>query len=506
MNKNTSINGILLTTQNDFSRHVKDDTVHVTEEERTAWNAQTTVNAKGIIIATQEDLDGHSSDAAIHITETERTVWNAKAEASEVNAKTDREAFDAHTGNTTAHVTAEERRRWNATPELDESGSMALPGGLTTEGTYNAKGGINIPVAPVRDTDAVRLSDLSHPLFLPQGNTPNTIGRNLFVRNGRPTTYFGHLVNLDDPVLILQNCVQQGDNTSGYMYGEQTFVLDLCAYRIEDPNGNSRNTRPQGVHCQWGIIYNANPGSVTNRPPNRYDTALARADGWRNYSGGSAMVWPASTGGDGKQRCGFVAGFRDDLLNGRNLEYLYAVMQPDWVRMILYKPGYNDNRGSLELKQWCNNYYLFVQDLEGNYHYIGYANNNGWADYALAMSNHGRDGILGMQLYDGDVFALRDKCVCIYDGPSVKTRGRYPLSQSLFKPTSEAQNLSVIITLEDKTCQVTSHPDWMTVTLTEDAEITLSLTANNANIERLGLVDLKMSNGLTYTIVIYQQA
>lgn len=161
------------------------------------------------------------------------------------------------------------------------------------------------------------------------------------------------------------------------MFGEQTFVLDLCAYRIENPNSNSRNTRPQGVHCQWGIIYNATPGSVTNRPPNRYDTALARADGWRNYSGGSAMVWPASTGGDGKQRCGFVAGFRDDLLNGRNLEYLYVVMQPDWVRLILYKPGYNDNYGSLELRQWYNNYYLFVQDLGGNYYYIGYANNNG---------------------------------------------------------------------------------------------------------------------------------
>lgn len=181
-------------------------------------------------------------------------------------------------------------------------------------------------------------------------------------------------------------------------------------------------------------------------------------------------------------------------------------MQPDWVRLILYKPGYNDNYGSLELRQWYNNYYLFVQDLGGNYYYIGYANNNGWADYALAMSNHGRDGILGIQLYDGDVFALRDKFVCVYDGPIVKTRGRYPLSQSLFKPTSEAQNLSVTITLEDKTYQVISHPDWVVVTLAEGAGITLSLTINNTNAERLGLVDLTMSNGLTYTIVIYQQA
>lgn len=468
MNKITSVNGILLTAQNDFCGHVKNDTAHVTKEERTAWNA--------------------------------------KAETSEVNAKVGKETFDDHTGNTTVHVTAEERRRWNSAPALDESGNMALPAGLTTEAVYNAKGGINIPVPPVQGTDAVRLSDLSHPLFLPPGNTVSTIGRNLFIRNGRPTAYFGHLVNLDDPVLILQNCIQQGDNTDGYMYGEHTFVLDLCAYRIENPNGNSRNTRPQGVHCQWGILYNANPNSASSRPPNRYDTALARADSWRDYPGGSAMVWPASTGGDGKQRCGFVAGFRDDLLKGRNLEYLYTVMQPDWVRLILYKPGYNDNRGTLEFRQWCNNYYLFVQDLKDNYHYIGYANNNGWADYALAMSNHGRDGILGMQLYDGDFFALRDKCLCVYDGPSVKTRGRYPLSQSLFKPTSEAQDLFITMTLEEKTCQVISHPDWVTTAITDDRKITLSLTANTTNAERLGLVDVTMSNRLTYTIVIYQQA
>lgn len=467
-------------------------------------NKITSIN--GILLTAHDEFNVHANATAMHITKEERAIWNAKAETAEVNTKVSTEFFNAHTGNTTIHVTTEERQRWNATPELDENGNMALAGELTTAGTYNAKGGISLPVPPVRDTDVVRLSDLSHPLFLPSGNTANTIGRNLFVRNGRPTTYFGHLVNLDDPVLILQNCIQQGDNTNGYMYGEQTFVLDLCAYRIENPDSNSRNTRPQGVHCQWGILYNANPDSVTDRPPNRYDTALARADSWRNYSGGSAMVWPASTGGDGKQRCGFVAGFRNDLLNGRNLEYLYTVMQPDWVRLLLYKPGYNDNQGNREFKQWCNNYYLFAQDLENNYHYIGYANNNGWADYALAMSNHGRDGIVGMQLYDGDVFALRDKCVCVYDDSNVKTKGRYPLNQSLFKPTSEAQNLSVAITLEDKTCQVINHPDWVTVSITENGEITLFITGNQTNAERLGLVDLTMSNGLTYTIVIYQQA
>lgn len=56
-------------------------------------------------------------------------------------------------------------------------------------------------------------------------------------------------------------------------------------------------------------------------------------------------------GGDGKQRFGFVAGFRNNLLNGRNLDYLFAVLPSDWVRLVLYSPGYVDNQGDLVNKQ-----------------------------------------------------------------------------------------------------------------------------------------------------------
>lgn len=118
MNKITSINGILLTAQNDFYQHEKNSSAHVTEDERTAWNA--------------------------------------KADASEVNSKVSTESFDAHKADATVHITEAERNRWNAAPELDESGNMTLAGSLTTAGTYNANGGINIPVDPVMETDAAR--------------------------------------------------------------------------------------------------------------------------------------------------------------------------------------------------------------------------------------------------------------------------------------------------------------------------------------------------------------
>ena len=111
MNKITSINGILLTAQNDFYQHEKNSSAHVTEDERTAWNA--------------------------------------KADASEVNSKVSTESFDAHKADATAHITEVERNRWNAAPELDESGNMILAGSLTTAGTCNANGGINIG-GPVR--------------------------------------------------------------------------------------------------------------------------------------------------------------------------------------------------------------------------------------------------------------------------------------------------------------------------------------------------------------------
>ena len=49
MNKITSINGILLSSQNDFYQHEKNSSVHVTEDERTAWNANGGINIGGSV-------------------------------------------------------------------------------------------------------------------------------------------------------------------------------------------------------------------------------------------------------------------------------------------------------------------------------------------------------------------------------------------------------------------------------------------------------------------------
>lgn len=117
----TSINGITITAQEDLDGHVKNSAAHVTEEERTEWNAAPPVSAGGILIAPQEDLDEHVNDAVVHITEEEREEWNAK---TTVNAKgiliATQEGLDGHAGNTTVHITEEERAGWDAKPGTEE--------------------------------------------------------------------------------------------------------------------------------------------------------------------------------------------------------------------------------------------------------------------------------------------------------------------------------------------------------------------------------------------------
>ena len=110
--------------------------------------------AKGILIATQEDLDEHTGNKAIHVTEDERAAWNAKADAAALSAKADASSFNVHKDDAVVHITAKERETWNGKQDklTDEAGNMTLDGGLTAQGgtfsdAVNANGGINIPLA-----------------------------------------------------------------------------------------------------------------------------------------------------------------------------------------------------------------------------------------------------------------------------------------------------------------------------------------------------------------------
>ena len=113
-------------------------------------------------------------------------VWGSiKKVSASLSSKLNVSTFNAHQANTTIHVTAQEREKWNSKQDnlTDESGNMTLAGNITVaggtfDGTVNANGGINIPLAvgAVTDTAAVNrfyalglagaMSALVQPIYL----------------------------------------------------------------------------------------------------------------------------------------------------------------------------------------------------------------------------------------------------------------------------------------------------------------------------------------------------
>ena len=118
-----------------LNAHISDTGVHIQEGEREAWNSkyakpstgipktdlagdvQTEINKVNTAITTageaKQAVTTHTKDSVIHITDDERTAWNGKADESD---------FTAHTGDTTIHITASERSSWNAKYEKPSTG------------------------------------------------------------------------------------------------------------------------------------------------------------------------------------------------------------------------------------------------------------------------------------------------------------------------------------------------------------------------------------------------
>ena len=88
-------------------------------------------------------------------------VWGSiKKVSASLSSKLNVSTFNAHQANTTIHVTAQEREKWNSKQDnlTDESGNMTLAGNITVaggtfDGTVNANGGVNIPLAVGAPTD-----------------------------------------------------------------------------------------------------------------------------------------------------------------------------------------------------------------------------------------------------------------------------------------------------------------------------------------------------------------
>ncbi len=74
----------------------------------------TTNILNGVTLASRDEVTEHAENTAVHLTEEERTAWNAKADAAQLDAKADAATFTAHENNQTVHVSEEEKEKWNA--------------------------------------------------------------------------------------------------------------------------------------------------------------------------------------------------------------------------------------------------------------------------------------------------------------------------------------------------------------------------------------------------------
>lgn len=136
----SKING--MTTVTDFNEHNTDTVKHVTQSERDKWNGKYDKPLSGIpaehlasevvnkinASATNADLNAHKLDAVSHITDVERSAWNAKylkptagipesdlslTFREKVAGLASTVALTTHAGDIVKHITAEERASWN---------------------------------------------------------------------------------------------------------------------------------------------------------------------------------------------------------------------------------------------------------------------------------------------------------------------------------------------------------------------------------------------------------
>ena len=145
--QNKVVNSALSSKANssDLSNHTGNNTIHITDAERTKWNAKSDVKLDTELSNTStnaisnkavtEAITSHTGNSSIHITDAERTKWNNAAAGtvtvdsalsstsenpvqnkvvnSALSSKANSSKLTSHTGNTTVHITADERTKWN---------------------------------------------------------------------------------------------------------------------------------------------------------------------------------------------------------------------------------------------------------------------------------------------------------------------------------------------------------------------------------------------------------
>ena len=105
-----------------ITEHINNAEIHVTAENKQAWDAK----------AEQADIDSaiapataHIADADLHVTAQDKQAWSGKAEQSDIESAV--APATAHISNSDLHVTAEDKASWNAKAEQSDIDSAIAP-------------------------------------------------------------------------------------------------------------------------------------------------------------------------------------------------------------------------------------------------------------------------------------------------------------------------------------------------------------------------------------------
>lgn len=145
MNTTNTLNGVILASRDEVIEHAENTAVHLTEEERTTWNAK--ANASQLDTkADASTLTAHETNTTVHVSQEEKQKWNARTTKGVVAATQD--GLDEHTENTAVHITEEERIAWNSAAAIPEA-SNTFTGDNTHTGTETFNGPVTFNPSPL---------------------------------------------------------------------------------------------------------------------------------------------------------------------------------------------------------------------------------------------------------------------------------------------------------------------------------------------------------------------
>ncbi len=199
MNTINTLNGVILASRDEVTEHAENPTVHLTEEERIAWNAKADaahLDAK----ADAATFTAHENNQTVHVSEEEKEKWNARNTKGILVPPQD--ALDDHTENTTVHLTEEERTAWNAKAEggryFERTLTELAP--LLPEGELFRNGDCFFVTLQPGSWEYIRLNTLFEGLYNTQNN--GVIFHVVFYNNsGMSLTICGGAGDVEAPII-----------------------------------------------------------------------------------------------------------------------------------------------------------------------------------------------------------------------------------------------------------------------------------------------------------------